>query len=714
VITAVLTICGVASLILAVLVGFQDAKRLANLLFVGICLCFSLWSFGVMLFLQTDNASTALITAKAYYLAAGFFPALLLIFSLIYPTITSTKKPSRFTIGLVGLAGVSIAALVLFYPDFIITAVAIEDGRRTVTINSLTYILYTAYFVTFFAFAIGVALSKLATYKGHARMQAGLYSIGILINSIPGFITNLYLPYFGTYDYIWVGPLMSIAFLGLTTYGIVRHRMFSVRLAAVRSTAYVFSIALLLGLYYLIVLLVVYLFPQEQSLKAFSPLNVIITIVLVLLFQPVKRFFDKVTNKLFYRDYYNLDEFFGRLNRIVSSSSDLHSLLKRVSHEIADTMKSEQVFFTAINADNQIFTVGTQHHGSLPPEDVLLFRHAYPQPSHILVADLIDENSEVRRAMASHKLAIVLPLVRDDVFLGFLNLGYHKVSRYISRDVRTLRAIADELGIAIQNALSLQEVKDINSHLEQRIDAATKELRSSNAQLQRLDEVKDEFISMASHQLRTPLTSIKGYISMLLEGDMGEVTKEQKHVLNEAFISSERMVRLIGDFLNVSRLQTGKFVIEKRPVDLARMVQHEVDALEANASARGIRFIYEAPKGLPMIEVDENKLQQVVMNFADNAIYYSPDGSKVLVSLKKVKNAIEFTVVDSGIGVPQAEQSHLFKKFYRAPNARKARPDGTGVGLYLAKKVVDAHGGEVLFESTEGKGSTFGFRIPIS
>jgi len=86
----------------------------------------------------------------------------------------------------------------------------------------------------------------------------------------------------------------------------------------------------------------------------------------------------------------------------------------------------------------------------------------------------------------------------------------------------------------------------------------------------------------------------------------------------------------------------------------------------------------------------------------------------VLVSLKKVKNAIEFTVVDSGIGVPQAEQSHLFKKFYRAPNARKARPDGTGVGLYLAKKVVDAHGGEVLFESTEGKGSTFGFRIPIS
>src|SRR5690606_37795654 len=116
---------------------------------------------------------------------------------------------------------------------------------------------------------------------------------------------------------------------------------------------------------------------------------------------------------------------------------------------------------------------------------------------------------------------------------------------------------------------------------------ATSELRSSNAQLQRLDEAKDEFISMASHQLRTPLTSIKGYVSMILDGDAGKVSDSQKHFLKEAFLSSERMVRLINDFLNVSRVQTGKFLIERKPINLAKLVSQELDSLEISAASRG-------------------------------------------------------------------------------------------------------------------------------
>ena len=115
-----------------------------------------------------------------------------------------------------------------------------------------------------------------------------------------------------------------------------------------------------------------------------------------------------------------------------------------------------------------------------------------------------------------------------------------------------------------------------------------------------------------------------------------------------------------------------------------------------------------------MLELDENKIQQVIMNFADNAIYYSKEKGKVAISLKKVSGAVEFTVTDNGIGVPQNEQAELFNKFFRATNARKARPDGTGVGLFLAEKVITDHGGSIIFESKEGKGSTFGFRVPLS
>lgn len=200
---------------------------------------------------------------------------------------------------------------------------------------------------------------------------------------------------------------------------------------------------------------------------------------------------------------------------------------------------------------------------------------------------------------------------------------------------------------------------------------------------------------------------------MLMEGDVGHVTKEQKKLLEEAFMSSERMVRLIGDFLNVSRLQTGKFVIEKHPVDMAQLVEDELDALSTNAAARGLSFTYKKPKKIPMLAIDENKIQQVIMNFADNALYYSKEESKISVHLKVVDGWLEFTVKDAGIGVPKDQQAHLFQKFFRATNARQQRPDGTGVGLFLAKKVVDAHGGDMIFSSVENKGSTFGFKLPI-
>jgi signal transduction histidine kinase len=178
-------------------------------------------------------------------------------------------------------------------------------------------------------------------------------------------------------------------------------------------------------------------------------------------------------------------------------------------------------------------------------------------------------------------------------------------------------------------------------------------------------------------------------------------------------MSSENMVHLINDFLNVSRIQSGKFVIDKTPVDLSVLVDEEMNGLRPNATARGMKLVYKKPSKFPLVEIDEGKFRQVVMNFADNAIYYSHENSSIIVNLGVESNAIVFTVKDTGIGVPKAEQDKLFAKFYRAANAKIQRPDGTGVGIYLAKKVIDAHGGTIIFNSVEDKGSTFGFRLPI-
>jgi signal transduction histidine kinase len=169
------------------------------------------------------------------------------------------------------------------------------------------------------------------------------------------------------------------------------------------------------------------------------------------------------------------------------------------------------------------------------------------------------------------------------------------------------------------------------------------------------------------------------------------------------------MVYLIADLLNVSRLKTGKFIIEAAPADIAEIVEQEMSQLKATAASRNLVLTYKKPKNFPMVMLDETKTRQVIMNFVDNAIYYTPAGGHINVKLEQTPHTIEFRVVDNGIGVPKSERPHLFTKFYRAGNARQARPDGTGLGLFMAKKVIAGQGGSIIFESKEGKGSTFGF-----
>jgi signal transduction histidine kinase len=295
-------------------------------------------------------------------------------------------------------------------------------------------------------------------------------------------------------------------------------------------------------------------------------------------------------------------------------------------------------------------------------------------------------------------------LVARQKLVGVLAIGSaNPAGDFDASDLALLERLSEAVGIALDNKLLFEENQQVLS-----------QLKKVNSRLRELDKTKDEFISMASHQLRTPLTAIKGYLSMVLEGDVGPVTKKEKEMIKQAFDSAERMVYLIADLLNVSRLQSGKFVIDNKPTDLAKMVEGEVAQLQEAAQHHKLKLTYKKPESFPLLNLDETKIRQVVMNFMDNAIYYTPGEGSIEVALEATPSAVNFTVTDTGLGVPKAEQHHLFSKFYRAGNARKMRPDGTGLGLFMAKKVVVAQGGAIIFKSTEGKGSTFGFSFPRS
>jgi signal transduction histidine kinase len=325
----------------------------------------------------------------------------------------------------------------------------------------------------------------------------------------------------------------------------------------------------------------------------------------------------------------------------------------------------------------------------------------------------IRNNHNAKAVLDKHGVEVITKLVVGDQTIGFLMLGSRRSgSRYSQRDIQLLETVADSIAIAAQNALRFEEISQFNVNLQKKVDDATAKIQRSNEKLQKLDEAKDDFISMASHQLRTPLTSVKGYISMMLEGDAGEINEQQMTFLDQAFMSSQRMVYIIADLLNVSRLKTGKFLIEPKPTYLPDIIESEINQLLETAKARELKLVFHKPKSFPTLNLDEVKTRQVIMNFMDNAIYYTPKGGKITLTLKDADGSIVFTVHDTGIGVPKQEVHHLFTKFYRAGNAKKARPDGTGLGLFMAKKVIVAQGGAIVFETEEGKGSTFGFTFP--
>ena len=290
-------------------------------------------------------------------------------------------------------------------------------------------------------------------------------------------------------------------------------------------------------------------------------------------------------------------------------------------------------------------------------------------------------------------------------------------STYNSQDIKTIKIISNELSVALENAKAFMEIQNFNETLQDRINKATKSLQKANAQLKELDEAKDEFISMASHQLRTPLTTVKGYVSMLDEGDFGKLTNEQKQSVDLALDGSNRMARLIDDLLNVSRMEAGKFYIEPTKVDLIKLVQEEINLLQTMAKSKKVSLSAKLHiNKLHALNLDENKTRQVVMNLIDNAIHYSEPpkgGGRVEVSLAEKESEVVFKVIDNGIGVPKDQQSKLFTKMFRARNAKEIRPDGTGLGLFLVKRVVEDQGGRLIFESKPGQGSVFGFAMPI-
>ena len=227
-----------------------------------------------------------------------------------------------------------------------------------------------------------------------------------------------------------------------------------------------------------------------------------------------------------------------------------------------------------------------------------------------------------------------------------------------------------------------------------------------------VDRMKTEFVSVASHQLRTPLSAIRWYGEMLLAGDAGDMKEEQNEFVKEMYDSSLRMIKLVNSLLNVSRIESGRIQINPQPTDLKVLAEQVIHALEKTIKEKKLNIITSIHPKIGLIPVDASLMGEVFANLLTNAVKYTPEGGDISVFISQKEEEILIQVSDTGYGIPLNQQDRVFKRFFRGDNIVTKQPDGTGLGLYITKAIVESSGGKIWFKTKENEGTSFWFTIP--
>lgn len=308
------------------------------------------------------------------------------------------------------------------------------------------------------------------------------------------------------------------------------------------------------------------------------------------------------------------------------------------------------------------------------------------------------------------KTTIAIPVKAKGKFLGVLDIVTKKSKEnFTQEEFDVLRTLANQIGIILEN-----------TELFNKVIRSAKDLRRLNQRLKRLDAAKSEFISIASHQLRTPLSAIKGYVSMMMDGDFGLVNHKLEEPLKRVYLSNQRLIDLVENLLNISRMESGRMQYSFELVDLAGFVNGLIKDLQILADRKGIYLKYNKPaKPIAKFFADQEKLRQIVMNLIDNAIKYTKVGG-ITVTVREEENTktrkkkIIFMVKDTGIGIDKEDLPLLFQKFERGKGISLVHTEGTGLGLYVCKQLTEAHQGKIKFESKgKNKGSRFIVEFPV-
>lgn len=323
----------------------------------------------------------------------------------------------------------------------------------------------------------------------------------------------------------------------------------------------------------------------------------------------------------------------------------------------------------------------------------------------ILSPPLDQEAARANQSASGIKTSMVYPIVVKGKSVGSVIFSMVKdYSAVTGAEFDLIRGFTEIVGIAVQNAKLYSDLERLTHSLDE-----------ANKQLKNLDQLKDEFISVTSHELRAPMTAIKSYTWLVVNDKAGPLEPKAREYLDKVYQSTERLIHLVNEMLDVSRIESGRVQLHPESFDMARLAADVIEEFSARAAEQKLSLEISTSGDLPAITADREKIHQVLENLISNAIKFTPENGHITVSIAQKDNFLETSVIDTGPGISEEDKKKLFVKFGRLENSLIARSGtGSGLGLYICKQYVELHNGKIWFTSQLGQGSIFTFSLPLA
>ncbi|MEK7098153.1 MAG: histidine kinase dimerization/phospho-acceptor domain-containing protein, partial [Patescibacteria group bacterium] len=480
-----------------------------------------------------------------------------------------------------------------------------------------------------------------------------------------------YLPAYGIgiYPFAFIS---GVLFTVIIAYAIVVHRLMDIKLVMRKWAVYTSSfLSVIIPAFF-----IEYGLSDLFGIDSFIT-DIFIIAIAVVFFPFIKNYFFNFANKYLFSSLYDSKRVITELSEHIGSTLELDKIYNLIDETLSNAFHVKAIGVLKFNKKTNEYAVKYDHGFNFGK--VKTFKankkilDSYVLKNKIIVAEELKsagaDFDEVVNMLEKMNVEVLTPLNLKNETIGMIILGPKESGdMYNEEDFSVLKIMSAQVAIAMENALLYEKTKNFNKKLKKEVEVATADLVAANEQLKKLDTAKSEFISIASHQLRTPLTAIKGYISMMLEGDFGQLTQTEIESLQKVFESNERLIRLVENLLNISRIESGRLQFNYADVQLDKMVESVMDELAGHAKKKGLKLEFKKQSSpLPKVHIDEEKIRQVVMNLIDNAVKYTKQGS-VTVSLEQTfvgnpepKPELLFSVSDSGMGIKKEDLPNLFQ-----------------------------------------------------